>query len=307
MRIIRDGKADGVKKAIALGNFDGLHRAHTKIVKTCCQYAEENGLESSVLLFLEHTVNVITGKKVKLITDEAEKLEILDAMGVDCVYIREFDADFMHLSPEEFICGLIDKLNITAVCVGYDYRFGYKAEGDVSVLKKLGEKHGFEVIVTDEMKTGGVTIKSTKIRELVCEGKVDDASLFLGRPFSITGEVTKGLRNGHKLGTPTANVGYGDNKILPKEGVYMGYTTVCGVRYDSVINVGSNPTFDAKKITVESHIIGFSGDIYGKTVKVDFVKRIRGDIKFDSLDGLKAQIKSDIQTAKEQLHRGEKK
>ena len=123
----------------------------------------------------------------------------------------------MHLSPEEFVLMLIDKLNISAVCVGYDYRFGYKAEGDVKTLKKLGEKYGFRVIVTDEMKTSGVTIKSTKIRELVCEGKVDDASLFLGRPFSVTGEVTKGLRNGHKLGTPTANVCYGDNKLLPKE------------------------------------------------------------------------------------------
>ena len=307
MQIIRDGKADGAKKAVALGNFDGLHRAHIKIIKTCCQYAEENGLQSSVLLFCEHTVNVITGSKIKLLTNEKEKLEILEAMGVDCVYIREFDADLMHLSPEEFVLMLIDKLNISAVCVGYDYRFGYKAEGDVKTLKKLGEKYGFRVIVTDEMKTSGVTIKSTKIRELVCEGKVDDASLFLGRPFSVTGEVTKGLRNGHKLGTPTANVCYGDNKLLPKEGVYMGHTTVCGVRYDSVINVGSNPTFDAKKITVESHILGFDGDIYGKTVMVEFVKRIRGDRKFDSLDALKAQIKSDIETAKEQLHRGEDK
>ena len=304
MQIIRDGKAGGAKKAVALGNFDGLHRAHTKIIKTCCKYAKENGLESSVLLFCEHPVNVITGRKIKLLTDESEKLEILDSMGVDCVYIREFDSNFMHLSPEKFVCMLVDELNPAAVCVGYDYRFGYKAEGDVKILKKLGEKYGFDVIVTDEMKTSGVTIKSTKIRELVCEGDVCEAALFLGRPFSITGKVTQGLRNGHKLGTPTANVCYSDNKILPKDGVYMGYTTVDGVAYDSVINVGSNPTFNAKKITVESHILGFDCDIYGKTVKVDFVKRIRGDRKFETLEELKAQIRSDIKTAKAQLHRG---
>ena len=305
MQIIRNGETDSNKKVVALGNFDGLHRAHTRIIKNCCMYAKENGLESCVLLFADHTLNVITKQKVKLLTDEPEKLKILEEMGVDCVYIREFNSEFMHLSPEEFIRMLIDKLNPRAVCVGYDYRFGYRAEGDVTTLKELGEKYGFEVIVTDEMKTSGVTIKSTKIRELVREGDVDEAALFLGRPFSLSGEVTEGLRNGHKLGTPTANVRYADNKILPKDGVYMGYTTVDGITYDSVINVGSNPTFDAKNITVESHILGFDCDIYGKTVKVDFIKRIRGDKKFGSLEELKMQIKSDIKTAKEQLRTGE--
>lgn len=307
MQIIRNGETDSNKKVVALGNFDGLHRAHTRIIKNCCMYAKENSLESCVLLFADHTRNVITKQKIKLLTNEKEKLEILENLGVDSVYIREFDSEFMHLSPEEFIRMIIDKLNLRAVCVGYDYRFGYKAGGDVVTLKNLGKKYGFDVIVTDEMKTSGVTIKSTKIRELVREGDVDEAALFLGRPFSLSGEVTQGLRNGHKLGTPTANVCYSDNKILPKEGVYMGYTTVDGITYDSVINVGKNPTFNAKKITVESHILDFDCDIYGKTVKVDFIKRIRGDKKFGSLDELKTQIKSDIETAKEQLHTGEER
>lgn len=307
MQIIRNGVTDGRKKVVALGNFDGLHRAHTAIIKNCCMYAQEKEIESCVLLFADHTRNVIAKQRIKLLTNEKEKLEILENLGVDCVYIREFDSEFMHLSPEEFIRMLVSKLNPQAVCVGYDYRFGYKAGGDVATLKSLGEKYGFEVVVTDEMKTSGVTIKSTKIRELVCEGDVDEAALFLGRPFSLSGEVAKGLRNGHKLGTPTANISYNENKILPKEGVYMGYTTVDGVAYDSVINVGNNPTFNAKTITVESHILGFSNDIYGKTVKVDFIKRIRGDKKFGSLDELKEQIKNDIQTAKEQLHTGKER
>ncbi len=305
MQIIRDGKAGSAKKAVALGNFDGLHRAHIKIIKTCCQYAKENGLESSVLLFCEHTLNVITNQKIKLLTDEREKLELLDFFGVNSVYIRKFDSDFMHLSPEEFVRMLVDNLNPAAVCVGYDYRFGYKAEGDVKTLEKLGEKYGFSVIVTDEMKTSGVTIKSTKIRELVKEGDMEQAALFLGRPFSVTGEVSIGLQNGRKLGTPTANVRYSSNKILPKEGVYSGFTTVDGIAYKSVINVGNNPTFNAREITIESHILDFDSDIYGKTVKVEFIKRIRGDRKFDSLEKLKTQIKSDIKIAEEQLHIGE--
>lgn len=304
MQIIRDGVANENKKVVALGNFDGLHRAHTAIIKNCCRYASQNGIESCVLLFADHTLNVITKQEIKLLTTEKEKLDVLCKLGVDCVYIREFDTEFMHMSPRDFIEMIMDKLNPQAVCVGYDYRFGYKASGDVEKLKEFGKEYGFDVIVTDEMKTSGVTIKSTKIRELVYDGDVEQAGAFLGRPFFITGEVVSGLQNGRKLGTPTANVSYTDNKLLPKTGVYMGYTIVDGVEYDSVINVGNNPTFDAKKITVESHMLDFGDDIYGKTVKVEFIKRIRGDKKFNSIDELKEQIKNDIETAKKQLHAG---
>ena len=149
MQIIRNGVTDGRKKVVALGNFDGLHRAHTAIIKNCCMYAQEKEIESCVLLFADHTRNVIAKQRIKLLTNEKEKLEILENLGVDCVYIREFDSEFMHLSPEEFIRMLVSKLNPQAVCVGYDYRFGYKAGGDVATLKSLGEKYGFEVVVTD--------------------------------------------------------------------------------------------------------------------------------------------------------------
>lgn len=304
MRIMREGVGNGKKKVVALGNFDGIHCAHKAIIENCCRYASKNGIKSCVLLFANHTLNVITKQKVKLLTSEKEKLDILNELGVDSVYIRNFDSDFMHMSPREFIEMIMEELNPQAVCVGYDYRFGYKASGNVDTLKSLGEECGFEVIVTDEMKTSDVTIKSTKIRELVLSGDVAQAELFLGRPFSITGEVVRGLRNGHKLGTPTANVEYPDDKLLPKSGVYMGYTYVDGKAYESVINVGNNPTFDAKKITVESHMLGFSDEIYGKTVRVDFIKRIRDDKKFNGIEELKEQIRNDIQTTKKQLHIG---
>ncbi len=286
------------KTAVALGNFDGLHCAHTAIIDCARQYAKEHDILSCVLLFCDHTRSVIDNKKTKLLTIEKEKLDIIQSMGVDCVYICEFTEDFMHLSPQKFVDFLTDKLNCQAVCVGYDYRFGYKAEGDARLLENFGEQMGFDVLVTDEIKYNGTTVKSTKIRELVINGEIEFANKMLGRCFFVTGIVEKGLQNGRKIGTPTANVGYKDNKLIPQNGVYIGYTTVDEKRYKSVINVGNNPTFNAERITIESHILDFDGDIYGKTVKVEFTKRIRDDRKFNSLDQLKQQIGNDIKAAR---------
>ncbi len=288
MQIIRTDKITE-KTAVALGNFDGLHTAHREIIKKTCTYREKYGLLSCVLLFATHT-----DKSVSLLTELSEKLEILEAMGVDVVYIKEFTEEFMHKSPEEFGRFLKDTLNADAVCVGYDYRFGYKAEGDTEKLRALGGEYGFIVKVTDELKYKGEAIKSTRIRDCIANGDIAEANVMLGRRYAVAGEVVRGLQNGRKLGFPTANIAYADNKLLPKCGVYKGYTTVDGKTYKSVINVGNNPTFGADKITVESHILGFSGDIYGQTAIAEFQARLRDEKKFNSIDELKEQLKKDV-------------
>lgn len=302
MNIVRHGK-DCIteKSAVALGNFDGLHTAHMQIINSCRDYADKKGLKSGVLLFDEHTLNLIKGQNTDLITDKISKIDILNSIGIDFVYCRKFDEAFMKMSPEEFVCDLKRCVNVSAVFVGYDYRFGYKAQGDVCKLAQLGEKYGFDVIVTDKIEMNGEAVKSSRIRELVSAGDMSKAGQMLGRMFSITGTVEKGLRNGHKLGFPTANVSYEKNTLLPCKGVYAGYTSVDGNKYKSVINVGNNPTFGAEKITVESHIQDFNEDIYGKTVTVEFAFRIREDIKFSSIDDLKNQICKDIEKAKTEL------
>lgn len=307
MRIIRNGEKDSVKKAVALGNFDGIHIAHTAVIKNCRKYAEENAMESSVFLFRNHTLNCIENRKVNLITDESEKLEILSELGVDSVYITDFDENIRKMTPEEFVKMLIDTLNPCAVFAGYDYRFGYKAEGDINTLIELGKEYGFDVVVTDEMKIKGEPVKSTKIRQLIADGEIYEANKYLGRPFSVTGKVVSGFQNGRTIGIPTANVEYSKCKLLPKNGVYMGYTTVRGKSFKSVINVGANPTIAAKKITVESHILDFNADIYGKTIKVEFIERIRDEITFKNLSELKEQIKKDIEIAENEFsHREDK-
>lgn len=297
MEVIYEGVVE-CETAVALGNFDGLHKAHVKVIENAVKYAKEKAVKSAVLLFSEHTSRLVGGD-VCLITSVSDRLKILDDLGVDCVYIRDFDEEFMNLTPTEFGEYLKSTLNARAVSVGYDYRFGAGASGDVATLTEIGERLGFDVIVADEVTCGGEPIKSSAIRRLIAAGDVERACELLGRTFAVSGTVERGLQNGRKLGFPTANVGHCDNIVLPKNGVYAGYTTVCGKRYKSLINVGNNPTFGAERITIESHILEFDGDVYGENVCVEFVTRLRDDKKFSGADELKRQIESDIKGVKE--------
>lgn len=274
---------------VALGDFDGLHIAHMTIIRSGINYARDRGLKSGILLFEENT------KGVRLITPNEAKLELLEREKPDFVYLRKFTKDFMKLSPREFVELLIKNLDIKAVCVGYDYSFGYRAEGNVELLKKFGAEYGFEVLVTGAMSMDGQIISSTYIRQLIEKGSIEEANRFLGRRFCVEGEVLSGLRNGRKMGIPTANVDYDPKMALPKNGVYAGITYVDGRRLKCVINVGNNPTFNAEKITIESHILDFNEDIYGKYIRVSFARRLRDDVKFSSIDELKAQIGRDIE------------
>lgn len=299
MEVIRT-KVDYDGTVTALGNFDGLHVAHMTIIRNGIKYAKENGLKSGVLLFEKNTKTLTQGG-VKLITPNEAKLELLEREKPDFVYMENFDKEFMQKSPEEFVKYLVENLKVKAVCVGYDYSFGYKAMGDVEMLKKFGEKYGFKVFVTDAIKIDGRIVSSTYIREVIKNGDMEEAERFLGRRYCIEGNVIHGLQNGRKMGIPTANVDYDINMALPKPGVYAGITYVDGRRLKSVINVGKNLTFDAKKLTVESHILDFDEDIYDKYIRVSFAKRLRGVIKFSSMEELKNQIHHDMKVTSEMV------
>lgn len=296
MEVIRN-QADFDGTVVALGNFDGLHVAHMAIIRRGIQYAKEHNLKSGILLFDENTKELTQGR-IELITPNRLKLELLEKEKLDFVYMERFDKEFMQKSPSEFIEYLVNKLHIKAVCVGYDYRFGHKAQGDVNMLKDFGEKYGFEVLVTDAVKTDGKIVASTYIRQLVKTGDMETANRFLGREYCIEGKVEQGKQNGRKMGVRTANVEYDDNTALPCDGVYAGITYVGDSGYRSVINIGKNPTFNAQERTVESHILDFSGDIYNEYVRVCFLKRLRDTVKFASVEKLVEQINKDIETVK---------
>lgn len=296
MEIVRN-QTDYDGTVVALGNFDGLHVAHMTIIRNGIRYAKEHNLKSGILLFEENTKELTQGK-IDIITPNEVKLELLRKEKLDFVYMERFDRSFMQKSPEEFVKYLVNNLHIKAVCVGYDYSFGYKAQGDVPLLKKFGKEYGFEVLVTDAVKIDGTIVASTYIRQLVRAGDVETSARFLGRRYCIEGRVETGKQNGAKMGIRTANVEYDTNMALPCDGVYAGITHVGDNAYRSVINIGKNPTFNATERTVESHILDFSGDIYDETVRVCFIKRLRDTIKFDSVDKLVEQINKDIEIAK---------
>ena len=292
MKIIRaDENYINSGSVIALGNFDGLHTAHIKIIRSAADYAEDKGFKSGIMLFEG-------GLKNKFITSDSYKKELLQDEKLDFLYICEFTDEFKKLSPRAFVELLVNKFNIKAVCVGYDYTFGHKAEGNTDTLKALGLDYGFEVLITEQMCFEGHIISSTYIRELIEAGEVKKANQLLGRRFCIQGKVLSGFQNGRKMAVPTANIEYDVNAVSPRNGVYAALTVVDGVAYKSVVNIGNNPTFNAERITVESHILDFNGDLYGKTIKAELLEYLRPDKKFDSVDELKKQIEQDIETAK---------
>lgn len=279
--------------ALALGNFDGLHIAHRKIIEKCKDYAKEKGILCGALLFDRHT-KAFFDKDVKLLTTTEEKIQLIKELGVDCVFIKEFDEETMKMSYGEFFSFLTDKLNAKALFVGYDYTFGYKALGDSKTLLKMCKEKNIDIEIIPRIDVGGESVSSTKIRELIKSGKTIEAQKYLGSMYVISGIVEKGKQNGTKMGIPTANVGFSEDKLIPSDGVYTGIFEVFEKKYKCLINIGKNPTFDAEKRTLEVHIPDFSGDLYNKPARVLFDRKIREEIKFNSSDELAEQINKDL-------------
>ncbi len=287
------------KTAIALGTFDGLHIAHTKIINKAVEYGKKHNIPCGVMLFDSIPANSLFGNKTLRLLKPADRNALLSHL--DFIYVQEFNKSFSAKSPEEFILYLKNVLHAEFISIGYNYRFGKLASGDAELLKTLCAEFGIEVCIADETVYSGRPVSSTRIRELISEGNVKEVSELLGRNFFLTGRVINGYRNGHKLGSPTANIELDETVILPKCGVYAGFCIFEGERYKCVINVGDNPTFDGNKITVESHLLDFSGEIYGKEIKVEFIKYLREEICFKTASDLAKQIALDIQNTEREL------
>lgn len=295
MRVL--GKCDDMC-CMALGNFDGLHRAHMEVINACCKYAKEHSIKSGVLLFDRHTSDIF-GKKIRLLTTMEEKLAILEQTEVDFVHIMTFNEKTAALSGEDFIKYITENFSVKAFFAGYDYSFGKGAKGDIGLLRRYGESYGFETFVTERVAIDNITVSSTAIREFIKNGNVKEAKKFLGRNYFVSGEVIKGFGNGTKSLFPTANIKIDSEKFLPCDGVYAGVSVIDGKKYKSAVNVGKNPTFNARERTVESFLLDFNGEIYGKNIRVEFLERLRPDIKFETVDMLKRQIETDIQKVRE--------
>ena len=285
---------------IALGNFDGVHKGHQEIIRRTVRSAEAAGLDSAVFTFSNHTSSILgKGEPVKNILYAEEKIRIIEEMGVDHLINIPFTREILSLSPEQFVKEiLVDTLNIREAYCGFNYSFGYKAQGTPEVLMHEGLKYGFGIHVQEPYTIDDIVVSSTYIRQLIAEGRMEECTKFMGRMYAIGGEVVVGNRLGRTIGFPTSNLIIDENMVTPPNGVYITCCTYNGVKYPSITNVGIKPTIGEYNKNVETHIFNFDQELYGKEIRVEFIRRTRPEKKFDSLDDLKDQIRSDCIAAK---------
>ncbi len=278
------------KTAVALGNFDGFHTGHIKLINA----VKASGYETVVFTLFPHPAAFFKGTGFKALFDEGEKAELAEALGVDNYIRYPFTKEFSRLCPLEFVRLLKEKTNCAFLAVGENYTFGKNKSGTAKMLEELGQGMGIYVKIVDEVCFEGKAVSSTRIRELLKTGDIKKANLLLGRDYFIGGTVEEGRQRGRKMGFPTANINIGEEKLLPLDGVYATQTVFDGIKLPSVTNVGKNPTFNNSVRTVETFLPDFKGNLYGKRIKVAFKERIRGEIRFFSKEELAEQIKRDI-------------
>jgi riboflavin kinase/FMN adenylyltransferase len=283
---------------VTIGTFDGVHLGHQQIIKRLVELKKKQGGEIVLFTFAPHPRKVLFPEQLdlKLITTTQEKCELLQQFGVDHVLVYPFTKAFSQMQAQDYISDIIAKgLKTKTLVIGYDHRFGSNREGNIETLKQFASTHHFNVEEIPAQEINQLNVSSTRIRKAIDEGDVKTANEFLGYSFFVTGTVIKGKQLGRTIGYPTANIFIEDtDKLIPKIGVYAVNVILKGITYKGMLNVGSNPTTDVDhKIKIEVNIFDFDKDIYGETLKVEFVKWIRNEEKFANLDELKQALAND--------------
>lgn len=302
MKVIYNyGEIDmSLKYGVGLGNFDGVHKAHEFLVERLVCECGKRGFKSMIFTFREHPAKQLEGHDIKLISPIEDKIQIFEKLGVDLLFLVEFDLEFANIEPETFLKDIIaEKCNAKLVVTGFNYNFGRNGRGDVPMLERTGKEMGFDVITVPPVMYGGEVVSSTRIRKQISEGDMKSVSCMLGRHYSISGKVEYGNKIGTEIGFPTANIIPLEDFALPKAGVYYTKTKIDGKIYNSITNIGCKPTVsDEEKTIIETHIFGFSGWLYGKHIEVQFIEMIREEKKYGDVDALKNQIVTDIKQVK---------
>ena len=289
--------------AVALGNFDGVHRGHQQVIAPVV--SNDCGI-STILTFDPHPREVLTGQSLPTLTPLPERLQLFESYGVEQVVLLPFTREFATQSPADFIETVLEAgLNSCTVSVGWDFCFGHRRSGTARTLQEWGKHVGVPIHAISAVEFDGVRVSSSLIREALADGNVQLASKLIDRPYRLVGQVVTGDRRGRLLGFPTANVEVATTKVLPRYGVYCGWCCWSdrGQKYrqPAVINIGTRPTFDGVKHSVEAHLLGWSGELYDRTLSVELQRFLRPEIKFESIDRLKQQLIQDCQQAREEL------
>jgi riboflavin kinase/FMN adenylyltransferase len=302
MKIFRHIEDQGLSMSgtvATVGNFDGVHLGHQALIRNTVEESKRLGYPSTVLTFEPHPLKILAPERARLlILSYEDKMALLESLGVDIVVAQQFDREFANIAADEFVRRfLVDRLKIKKLWVGRDLRFGQGRKGGTDTLLRLAPGGGFEVGVLDPILLDGIRISSSRIRQLVEEGRVDEVRRMLGRYHFLSGRIVTGHRRGQELGFPTANIA-SQTEVIPLNGIYATSIQFKNKRWLSVSSVGVNPTFGDGPRTVESFILDFEGDIYGEWVKLSFVQRIREEKKFVTINDLIAQMHEDVKRAK---------
>ncbi len=294
------GIAHDDRTVLTVGFFDGVHRGHQSVLRKVAQEAERLGARSLIVTFDRPPKAVLLGTSVSLLTTLEEKATLIEKLGIGGVIVIPFDREFAQLEPDEFVTSiLVDRIGLAEIVLGYDHRFGRGGAGNLATMRELGADYGFEVQVVEAQQADGITYSSTQIREMLTDdGDVATAADHLGRYYSLRGEVVHGDGRGRQIGFPTANLRMIDEiKVVPAVGVYAVFVKPGEGAgwHQGVMNIGYRPTVtEGIEFVAEVHVADFDRDLYGKTIDVAFVRRLRDERRFNSLDALVAQIRQDL-------------
>lgn len=289
---------------ITIGSFDGIHLGHKALFEETKNLARLLNITPAIVSFDPHPRMVLFPESnLKLLTTLEEKLYLLSELGIENLILIPFTKAFSELSHDLFVQEyIVDKLKTKGIIVGFNFRFGKNRKGDVDYLNKVAQKYNFIVKTIPPVTLNSVIISSSKIRNLIETGQIEEANELLGRPYFIMGKVIKGKGRGKDLGFPTANIDVPPIKLLPPAGVYAVWVTLNKERLKGALNIGKRPTFEDKEFAVEVHIFDFNKNIYGETLKIELIKRIREEKKFSSIEELKKQIRKDCELIDQILH-----
>ncbi len=297
---LKDAKLEG-ESLVTIGVFDGVHGGHQALVQSLVSSARAAERKSVVITFFPHPDTVLEDVEQRYYLTTADKrAELLLRLGVDYVITHPFDEQVRHLPAAEFVDQLVEYLRLKELWVGTDFALGFQREGDIEFLREQGRLHGFTVRAIELVSKldSGQLISSSKVREHIRRGEMDEAKAMLGRAYELEGLVVLGEQRGRTIGVPTANLEVWSEQVIPANGVYAAWICLGDEIFMSATNIGIRPTFAGDELTIEAHLLDFERDIYGEHLELRFEKRLRAEQKFQSLDELLAQIKTDINNAR---------
>jgi riboflavin kinase / FMN adenylyltransferase len=290
---------------VAIGSFDGVHLGHQTILREMTAHAHATGQAAVVITFYPHPSVVLRGRRPSFyLSTPEDRSEQLLALGVDAVVTHPFNQEVASIRAFDFVTRLLDLARMRELWCGEDFALGHKREGNVAYLQAEGVRRGFTVHLTTPQLMDGEAISSTRIRQTLRDGAVDQAARFLGRPFSLPGVVVDGDKRGRALGFPTANLQLGEELAIPANGVYVCRAHIASGIYPAVTSIGVRPTFENRenKLTIEAYLLDFSGNLYGQTLRLDFIAHLRPELKFSDVEALRVQIDQDIEAARHILN-----